>query len=216
MRRAKAQGVYADMPIETGTKPKQVKPFIAKFIGKLPVMKRLDLYKPNDWNPNEMLPEERKALRETLKSVGWAMSQAMLVWATDEKGRKKNVVIDGEHRCDEARKLGFVEGPVVELRGITRAEAISWTLRIDKIRGRFNDRKVARVLDTEFGLFAGKEQETLSVALRLGFSPDDLDGLRLKLGDIAGAGAKAAGGVVVANDREESGKHKCPRCSHEF
>lgn len=189
--------------------------FVAKFVGALPVMKRLDLYRPNDWNPNEVTPEERKALREVLRNDGWAMSQAMLVWATDENGKKQNLIIDGEHRWDEAIKLGFVEGPVVELRKISRATAVSWTLRIDKIRGTFNDRKVARVLDAEFGLFAGSE-ETLGIALRLGFSSDELDSLRLKLNDVAGAGAQAPSEFPQHDEGNTTPDHECPRCHYRF
>ncbi len=163
----------------SGTKKTQG--FAPKFVGGEPVMRKLADYEPNDWNPNELTEDESKALREVLRTIGWVRSQAMLVWASDEKGRKKNLIIDGEHRWSEAIALGFIEGPVVELHKATRAEAIAWTFRVDKIRGAFNDELTAQVLHREFGLFAGRDADTFDTALHLGFSPDELEGLRINL-----------------------------------
>lgn len=181
-----------------------------KFIGSEPAMKKLADYAPNTWNTNELTHDEKRALRTTLKEIGWSRSQAMLVWATDEKGKKKNLIIDGEHRHEAAIAVGFTEGPVVELHKITRAQAIAWTLRIDKIRGRQNDRRTAKLLDTEFGLFAGRE-ETIDVGLRLGFSSGDLDGLRLKLPDVAGAGGRAIMTGDTSQEDLEEERWKKPR-----
>jgi DNA modification methylase len=177
---------------KAAAKGKKTSAFVPIFVGSEPEMVKLESLKPNDWNPNQLTSDEKKALAKTLRTKGWSRSQSMLVWATDEKGRRMNVIIDGEHRWAEAKKLGYIEGPAVMLNRTARADAVAWTLRIDKIRGRFNDKKVAKVLADEFGIF--KHEDRIELGLDLGFSGVELDALSAMIPTLAiddGAGANA-------------------------
>lgn len=159
-------------------RPKRKKP---KLIGEEAKLVRLSSLRPNDWNPNRMTKAEEKALAEVFRTNGWSRSNPLLVWATDEEGKNQNVIVDGEHRWKVARKLGYIEGPAVELRGVTRKQAIGWTIRLDKLRGRFDEDALAVVLRDELGIFVGSSSRTNGLGLRLGFDPDEIDSLRIKL-----------------------------------
>lgn len=93
----------------------------------------------NDWNPNRMTPFERQSLRHGLEKDGWLVSHALTVWGTDEKGKAKNLIIDGEHRWEEARALGMTKGPMVYLEGLTLSQAKQLTVKLDSKRGRFDE-----------------------------------------------------------------------------
>jgi ParB-like chromosome segregation protein Spo0J len=140
-------------------------------------MRRLSLYSPNPWNPNEMDPEEYASLKEILRVHGWARSDALLVWATNEAGKRQNLVINGEHRQKAALEIGMVEGPVVEMHRISRREAVEWTIRLDKARGSFNPTKLRLTLARELDFRNVDDQ----VALRLGFSATEARDLRLQI-----------------------------------
>lgn len=101
----------------------------------------------NPWNPNAMTKRERAALVHGLKNDGWISSQALLVWATDETGAIRNVIIDGEHRWRAARELGLDNGPVVELHGIPEIEAKALTIKLNAKRGAFDPALLRTMLD---------------------------------------------------------------------
>jgi hypothetical protein len=113
----------------------------ARLVGKV-VIAKLDAVTKNDWNPNEMTLFERQSLRHGLLKDGWLVSHALTIWRTDEKGKTKNIIIDGEHRWEEAKALGMVEGPMVFLDGVTLADAKQLTVKLDAKRGRFNEEKL--------------------------------------------------------------------------
>lgn len=160
---SKGNGAKTNAKVESGPR------FIGEHAKDLP----LNRYKPNDWNPNKMSKRKREAFRRVLAERGWSRSQAIFVWATDEKGEKQNIIIDGEHRWDEAQKAGFTKGPVVEMHGITRKQAAEWTLILDKNRGEFEEHALARVLEEEIGGLANFDE-----GISLGFHDDELRDLQ--------------------------------------
>jgi hypothetical protein len=106
--------------------------------------------KPNPWNPNVMTPDEQRALEYGLRHDGWLVSQALLVWGTDENGAERNVIIDGEHRWTAGGAIGFDDVPMVKLRGLTEAKAKKLTIAMNAKRGRHDDdllKKLVRELD---------------------------------------------------------------------
>jgi hypothetical protein len=109
-------------------------------------MAALDLVRPNTWNPNRLTPFEKRALKHGLEHDTWLPSHALTIWRTDEKGKKKMLVIDGEHRWTAARELGLKEGPMVFLDGLTEAEAKAWTVKLDAKRGKFDEDKMGPLL----------------------------------------------------------------------
>lgn len=95
---------------------------------------KLDLVQPNNWNMNEMTEAKYAALLYSLKQ-GWEESEPLLIWGKDNRGKVRNVIIDGEHRWKGARELGLKQGPMVFLDGIDRAKAIELTIKLDNKRG---------------------------------------------------------------------------------
>lgn len=142
--------------------------------------KALASVKPNGWNPNRLSPRVYASLVRGMKTEGWIASQPLLIWGKDEKGKARNLIIDGEHRWKAATEIGFKQGPMVVLDGLTEAQAKALTVKLDQRRGNFNHAELGdllRELDGT-GLF-GEE-----LALELGFEDDAMD---LLLGESDGA-----------------------------
>jgi hypothetical protein len=118
------------------------------------VMRNLDVVQPNSWNPNEMTPFMMESLKRGLQTDGWLASQALLVWATDENGNARNIIIDGEHRWTVARELGMKKGPMVFLENVTEAYARKLTVAMNHKRGESNKDDLGELLrgiQAEFG-----------------------------------------------------------------
>jgi ParB-like chromosome segregation protein Spo0J len=96
---------------------------------------RLDQIKPNDWNVNKMSASMSLSLRHGLERKGWLNSQKLLIWRTDDKGQEQNIIIDGEHRWEVGRELGFAEAPATFLDGLSRREAEKLTIELMMKRG---------------------------------------------------------------------------------
>jgi len=187
---------------EAPAAPEKKKRSVPRIVGEEAKTLRLDVYRPNDWNPNGMTAEEFDLLVRNLDEKGWARSDALLVWGTDEKGRKQNVIINGEHRWRAATKLGWATGPVVVLNGITRAEAVQWTIRLDKNRGRFDPEKLHLALDRELGFGAASDVQATALALSLGFTEEQARDLRVSIPNIA---APAGSPPPLASLQEDVG-----------
>lgn len=178
-----------------------------KVVGRVKMI-RLSKVKPNDWNPNVMTPEMRESLRYGLETDGWIISQSLLVWGTDEKGKRQDIIIDGEHRWLVANELGFKHGPMVFLDGLSLDEAKKLTVKMDRKRGTFDMDKLGELLRTAdirmetAPLDLGFDEGTLRKLLELPkFDPDKDGPPRLDEFD-----DKAKWSKVV----------KCPKCGHEF
>lgn len=132
------------------------------------VVEELSKVKPNKWNPNRMDDDLRMSLRYGLQTDGWLVSQALLVWGTDEKGKRRNVIIDGEHRWTEANALGMAKGPMVFLDDLPEAQAKALTIKLNNKRGDFVE-ELLRPLLTDIQFDLGD-----NLALDLGFNDDQL------------------------------------------
>lgn len=142
-------------------------PELVKLVGEV-VIEDLSSVKPNDWNPNEMTEEMMQSLEYGLLNDGWLVSQALLIWRTDEKGKVKNIIIDGEHRWTKAVELGMTKGPMVFLDGLTMAKAKALTIKMNQKRGNFVDRLLADVV-RDIQLDIGDD-----ISLDLGITEDEL------------------------------------------
>lgn len=142
-----------------------------KITGDDVVTKPLELVKPNTWNPNKMTPFMRKSLKAGIVKDGWLRSQALLIWGSDERGREKNIIIDGEHRWTIARELKMTEGPMVFMWKISEVQAKALTIKLGK-RGEYQPdllsvlvRDINQVLaipQDELALDLGLEEDRLS------------------------------------------------------
>lgn len=145
--------------------PPPAEPIKIRVTGKS-VLAKLDAVKPNPWNPNQMTEFQIESTRAGLIEEGWVAAYALLIWRTDEKGRAQNIIIDGEHRWRIAKDIGFKEGPMVFLDGITEAKAREMTVAFDNKRGKFEPNRL-RELVLSIAI-----AEDPKLAFRLGF--DDL------------------------------------------
>jgi hypothetical protein len=124
--------------------------------------------KPNGWNPNRMTPFERASLRRGLEEDGWLRSQSLLVWGTDETGKKQNLIIDGEQRWTVAMAMGFTEGPMVFLKGLAEATVKALTVKMDQKRGKFDRDKLTDVVRELAALEADREKLSLGLGIDSG------------------------------------------------
>jgi len=115
------------------------------------VMKKLSTVKPNSWNPNAMTDFLKASLKAGFEADGWIASQALLIWGTDDKGKRQNIIIDGEHRWHVANELGMGEVPMVFLDGLTEAQAKALTVKMDAKRGTFDQDRLAELIQSISG-----------------------------------------------------------------
>lgn len=133
------------------------------------VMAPLDSVRPNDWNANEFTTDELEALRHGLRLDGWLKSQSLLIWGTDERGARRDIIIDGEHRWVVASDIGFKKGPMVFLDGLSEAEATALTIKLGNRRGKPDHTKLAPVVKA-----IQLKLSSTTLGLDLGFSADQM------------------------------------------
>jgi len=165
------------------------------------VVATLERVKPNSWNPNRMTEYQLESTREGLRREGWLAAYALLVWGTDEKGARKDIIIDGEHRWRCAREIGFVEGPMVFLDGVTERRAKEMTIEFDNKRGKF-DEPTLRQLLADIGPDEG-------LAFRLGFDDETFAALTTPK-DILPPGDFSEVTIDAKTD------YCCPKCGYEW
>jgi len=173
--------------------------------------------KPNGWNPNRVPDHIMASIRHGLVADGWIASHALLVWGTDERGRQKRLIIDGEHRWRCATEVGMTEGPAVVLDGLTTKEAKSLTVKLNQKRGEWDKDALAGLLsELELG-------DIVAGAVDLGFIDGELSsmlGLN-SIDNILGGenGEKdigKEGASELSPDEFSEFEHTCPRCKFEF
>lgn len=133
------------------------------------VMAELDSVKPNSWNPNRRSERLMESIKAGFVEDGWVASEALAIWGTDEKGRKKNIIIDGEGRWLTGKSLGMSHGPMVFLERLTEAQAKSLTIKLDNKRGSFAPDPLTALVQELRGTY-----QTDDLALSLGFSDEQL------------------------------------------
>lgn len=109
---------------------------LMRIVGEV-VKRPIGSVRKNSWNPNEFTPHMMASLKHGLKEDGWVISQSMLIWGLDDKGVRRDIIIDGEHRWIAAQELGFTEAPMVFQDGLSEAQAKALTIKLDAKRGKF-------------------------------------------------------------------------------
>jgi len=121
--------------------------------------------KPNFWNPNALTAFEKESLKFGIREDGWLASHALTIWRTDEKGKIRNLIIDGEHRWSAALDLGMTVGPMAFVDGMREQDAKKLTVKLDAKRGKFDQ----GLLETLIRSIAdGLDLETRSLSLGIG------------------------------------------------
>ncbi len=139
-----------------------------KIVGAV-VIDKLSKVSPNPWNPNHMDAREHASLLFGFQTEGWILSQSLLIWGKDNKGKVRNLIIDGEHRYRVAIDLDFTEGPMVFLHGLSEAKAKALTISINNKRGQLAHAPLVEVLRS-----IEHELGSDDLALELGFQSETL------------------------------------------
>lgn len=142
-----------------------------KLVGRVETI-RLDAVRPNGWNPNRVPDHIMESIRHGFRVDGWIVSQALLVWGSDDVGVPRGVIIDGEHRWTAARDVGLVEGPAVVLHGLAEREAKGLTVKLNQKRGDW-DAEGLRALLAD--VLSGSSMSVGGASLDLGFSVAELE-----------------------------------------
>lgn len=166
---------------------------VGRIVGAV-VTRPLSEVKPNTWNPNRMTDFQKRSIRHGFVTDGWIASQALLIWGTNERGKRMNIIIDGEHRYYGALDVGIKEGPMVFLDKLTEAQAKALTVKMDAKRGKFDDAPLSELLrEVQFEL-----GEEVNLSLALGIEEENLMGL-LAEPAIDASGEAGPGTGVVGN-----------------
>lgn len=183
---------------------KDSKPAFRGIVGDKVAIIKLGTVEPNGWNPNKMTAFEYQSLKQGLADDGWLLSDSMLVWGKDDKGKPQNLIINGEHRHRAAVELGMKEGPAVILNGLTAAQAKALTIKLDSKRGSFDNAALAELVreigvgidPALLGLSLGFDDETLKELLeaRPSIPPDEFRSV----------------------DVNAETTYCCPKCSYEW
>lgn len=148
----------------------------AAFLRGTSTLRPLNSVKPNGWNPNRVPEHIMRSIEHGFRTDGWLVSQALLVWGTDETGARRDVIIDGEHRWTAAQAVGLAEGPMVVLDGIREAEAKALTVKLNQKRGAWDTLELGKLLaEIDFD------------AISLGFDGTTLDALIATAQNVASA-----------------------------
>lgn len=100
---------------------------------------------PNEWNPNQMAPEEFKQLVKGIKEAGGCDDPVLLV--SLDNGRYK--IVDGEHRYKGTIEAGFQLIPSIvrtQQEWDTERQKIE-TIRRQVIKGKFDKKKFTNLAD---------------------------------------------------------------------
>jgi ParB family transcriptional regulator, chromosome partitioning protein len=121
----------------------------------------IDLLKPNKYNPNEMSEEQFQYLIDDLKENGF-VGQPII--ATE-----KHEIIDGQHRWEAAKFLGFEKVPVVIFNPFDEDHQKILTIGWNSKRGELNPSKLAKII-----IDLNQKYSLEELSSKLGFSQENL------------------------------------------
>jgi len=123
----------------------------------------------NDWNPNEMSPEQYEMLLDNIMKVDF-VDPVLVTKFKDEYDEKiRYRVVDGEHRFRAACDLGHKKVPIIVV-DYDESTAKKQTIRMNKIRGSFNHKKFNKMIEA---MLMGGELSSATAAFDLGFEDEE-------------------------------------------
>ena len=147
---------------------------------------------PAAYNPRVMPEHERAALQESVRR--WGFVEPMVV---NRRQGREGVVVGGHQRLVAARALGMAHVPVLWV-DLDEAAEVRLNLALNKLGGRFDEGKLALVLENLRGL-----EMDLGAS---GFLPEEI-------ANLTAHGRMDA--PAVAPVAPQSG-YRCPRCRREW
>lgn len=129
----------------------------------------VDAIDANPWNPNRMDDFMRDKLRQMIAAQGF--TKPVIVRECGERYE----IIDGEHRWNIAKELGFSKVPVVNLGAVDDVEARLMTIQLNETHGESQTEDLVRVV-------SDIERAGGDLAL-LPFDRDDIASMLSAMGD---------------------------------
>jgi len=122
----------------------------------------LEQIKPNDWNPNILPKKFCEALKKNIKDKGFVSPILVRII----KGGYE--IIDGEHRFNILKELGYTKIPCVIVEEEDDAQAIMRTIAMWRLRGEANVMEIA-------SLFFDQELDTGEIKEYLAYSDGEIE-----------------------------------------
>lgn len=97
---------------------------------------------PNDWNPNEMTPEEEAQLRHEIKRFGFVVPVVVRPHPVVARAFE---IIDGEHRVEVGAGLGITDFPCWVI-DVDRDTAMQLTPILNELHGTPNEQKLGDLI----------------------------------------------------------------------
>ena len=106
---------------------------------------RLDLLVPNEWNPNEMDPDDYMKARASIRKFGFIDPITVRDISRPNLREFRYQIIDGEHRWKAAQDEGLTE-VLVTIIDVDDADAEQLTFILNELRGKPNPQKLAALI----------------------------------------------------------------------
>lgn len=121
----------------------------------------VDLLMPNEYNPNQMTPEQFQVLVDDIKENGF-VAQPIVI-------NNHNEIINGEHRWKAAKLLGYEHVPIVRFNPVDEDHQKILTIGWNTKHGEFNPTKLAQII-----LDLNQRHTLEELSSKLGFSQEQL------------------------------------------
>lgn len=123
-----------------------------KFIWEHGIIRKIPMAQivPNDYNFNEMSPEEFNILAENVGDVDFLDPILIVPTATPKGMPQMFKIVDGEHRFEQQRidDATEIQSVVADPKILTEKEQMRQTARMNRIRGHTNKEKFQKFVDT--------------------------------------------------------------------
>jgi hypothetical protein len=161
----------------------------------------------NDWNPMFVPSDMKDAIKDDILQNGFMGS--IILQKYNDRLKKKNVIINGEHRFNIFKELGGKEVPATVV-DVDEATAQVLTIRLNREHGELLPNRVGNVLN----MIAEKKKTTMEFLEKLTFiRQKDLEALMtLRSNDIANVLTERKSVSFNAKNKEAI----CPSCGHKF
>lgn len=129
--------------------------------------------RPNKYNPNIVPQEIMDQLVRRIKAEGFL--QPVIVRNIPQEGDFKYEIVDGEHRFNAGKTIGYDEIPAIIL-DKNLPDAMIATINMNKLRGEFDTLKLAEVIHELHNTYSLEELED-----KLGYTKEEQSGMETLL-----------------------------------
>jgi ParB-like chromosome segregation protein Spo0J len=161
----------------------------------------------NDWNPNFVPSDIKDAIKDDIEQNGFI--GPIVIQKYNERMKKKNVIINGEHRFKTLKEMGGKEVPVVIV-DVDDEMAQVLTIRLNREHGELLPNKVGDVLNN----IAKKRKNDMEYLQKITYlRQKDLEAIMdLRNADMENILSTKKSVSFTAKTKMV----ECPQCNHKF